>query len=228
MHNAPVRTPHLLLGLVLLMAMGPTTGHAAVRPGVEVGVNVSSLSYDDDSYSLFDYWDRGWLTSFTGGASLEIPFQERLSLVTGLRYVRQGNRVKYDTTPSGTALIGEFRVIQDYISVPVLLAVRPFPTRRLVLSLGPEVAYLLSAQLMDDVTTSFIPAPVNEFRDIRDELETANLTLDAGAAYEFPMENHVGVVGVRYTHGLIGVANEDYWISNWKTRGIETLIGMRW
>src|SRR5688572_29321755 len=101
--------------LVLLTITFATSAHARVRPGVEAGVNISSLSYENDGGAPFVYWDRGWGTSFTGGATLEVPIRERFALMTGLRYVQQGNRVKYDTGPSGFQLVGEFRVLQSYL-----------------------------------------------------------------------------------------------------------------
>ena len=188
-------------------------------------MNISSLSYENAEGAPFVYWDRGWGTSFTGGATLEVPIRERFALTTGLRYVQQGNRVKYDTGPSGFQLVGEFRVLQSYLAVPMLLAVRPFPSRRLFLSLGPELAFLLSARLIDQAT---LPAESSEYRDIGDQVESTNFSLVAGAGFEFPMENHVGVLNLRYTHGLTGTANENYWASDWKTRGVECVVGMRW
>ena len=211
--------------LVLFLTTIAAPVHADVRPGVEAGMNFSSLSYDDDDQIPFPYWNRGWRTSFTGGASFEIPFTERFGLVTGLRYVQQGNRVEYDTGPSGFQVLGEFRVVQNYLAIPVLLGFRPLPSRRFQFTLGPELAFLLSARLIVEQT---LPAEVTEYQDIGGRMESTNLSLNAGAAYEFPMENHVGLVMLRYTHGLTGVAKEVYWVSNWKTRGVEGLVGMRW
>src|SRR5437016_6771219 len=43
---------------------------------------------------ITSHWDPGWRMSITGGASLELSLRRPLSLVTGLRYVQYGNRVK--------------------------------------------------------------------------------------------------------------------------------------
>ena len=66
------------------------------------------------------------------------------------------------------------------------------------------------------------------YDDIRRDLQSTNVTLDAGAGFEFPMENHVGIAQIRYTHGVTGVAKKDKWFSDWKTRGVEALTGVRW
>ena len=99
MQIIPFRMRNIFSCLVLLIISFPSSGQAGVRPGVEVGMNRSSLSYDHDDGFPFAYWDRGWGTSFTGGASTEVPLRGRFSLVTGLRYVQQGDRVKFDLNP---------------------------------------------------------------------------------------------------------------------------------
>src|SRR6266516_5878936 len=105
--DCPRRTRLLFLSIVLIV-ITPSLGLAGVHPGVEAGLNLSSLRYDDWSFYR-DIWNPGWRTSFTEGAFLEIPLRRRLDLTTGLRYVQQGNRVKYDTGPGSNRLVGEFR-----------------------------------------------------------------------------------------------------------------------
>jgi hypothetical protein len=218
----------LLAGTALtltLTSIVPSTGLAAVRPGVELGVNVSSLSFDDPDIFPLVYWDTSWRPSFTGGLSLEVPFQGRWSLHTGLRYVQQGNRVEFDLGPVSPGFTGKFRFVQHYVSLPMLLAWRPLPSNRFFISAGPEFAVLLAAEL---VTEENSLAPGTSSRDIKDDLVSTNLSLDAGAGYEFPLANHLGTAELRYSHGLTGVAREQQWVSDWKTRGIEALVGVRW
>ena len=225
MRFSPLRLSCLCLCLAAIVVGLPSTAQAGVRPGVEVGLNLSSLSYVDDSSFLFSFWDRRWRTSLSGGTSLQLPLRGRFNLVMGMRYVQQGNRVRYDTGPGAFRQVGEFRVVQNYLSFPVLVSWRPLPSKRVFLSLGPEVAFLLSGRL---IVEESIPGDRTEYRDIEDDLEPVNLSLDAGVGFEFPVEHHVAIVGLRYSHGLTGVADEDDWISNWKTRGVEGLLGMRW
>jgi hypothetical protein len=147
-----------------------------------------------------------------------------------LRYVQEGNRVEYDTGPGSVRQVGEFRMVQNYLSVPLLLQFRPPRMGGFFLSLGPEVAFLLSGRLIVEQTIDIGsgPVPNTEYDDIHRDLEPTNLSLDAGLGVEVPMENHVGVVQLRYSHGLTGVADPDEWFSDWKTQGIEWLAGMRW
>ncbi|NOT34769.1 MAG: PorT family protein [Candidatus Eisenbacteria bacterium] len=225
MQIIPIRSSYRFTCLMILLTALPSLGRAEVRAGVEIGVNLSSLSYDDDDHFLLSYWDRDWSNSLTGGVSLDVTLRARLGLETGLRYIRQGNRVEYDTGPIGPRAVGKFRIVQDYLSIPVRLAYRPFASRRLCFSLGPEIALLLSGRL---IVEESMPEERSEDNNIKDDLDSSNLSLNAGAGLEFPVENHVGVLSLRYSHGLTGVAKEDRWFSDWKTRGVELLVGMQW
>lgn len=214
------------LCLIPLATASPAV--ARLRLGVEAGANLSTLRYDDE----LSVWDNGWRTSFTGGAVFEILQPGRFALVTGLRFVRQGNEVSYEylTGPSSDRVIGEFRIFQDYLAVPVLMEFRPLHSRRLFVSLGPEIGILVSARLDDEraVISGGTRSESTVSRNIKSDLTPANVTLDVGMGFEFPMENHVGVAQVRYVHGVIDVADKDAWITNWKTQGVEVLTGIRW
>src|SRR5262245_44422317 len=219
----------------MLLSCATSPAIARLRPGTEVGLNVSTLGYDEPSSD----WDNGWRTSFTGGVVLEILQRGRFALVSGLRYVQQGTKVEYEywTAPGAAAKIdmpsktsilvpvrGEFRVRQDYLAVPVFAECR---WSRLFVSLGPEIGILMSGRMDTESFVGYIRAPSTS-RNIKDDLKPANLTLDAGVGFQFPMESHVGVVQARYAHGLTGVANKDAWVTDWKTRGVEVLTGVRW
>lgn len=151
--------------------------------------------------------------------------------MTGARYVRYSNRVHYDTGPEPYGRAGRYRTDQDYVSVPVLLALRPLSSRRLFLTVGPEVGFLLSGRLYVQETRTYfgnedLPWDVN----IRDELKDVNLLLDAGIGLELPVGNHVAVTSVRYAHGIVGVAKVVDWpsYSDRRTQAVEGLIGFRW
>jgi hypothetical protein len=207
---------------VLLIVASPSSGLADVRPGVEAGLNHSSIRFDDTSFFSSAGVRLGWRTSFTGGATLGIPLGGRFALATGLRYVEQGNRAKV----RAGAVVSESRMALSYISVPMLLECRPLSSRRFSISLGPEIGLLVSARSIYKTTgPSGIMTGSNQ---IKDDLKSTNLSADVGMGFEFPMENRAGVVSLRFSHGLIGVAKKEEWVSDWKTRGVEWLVGMRW
>jgi hypothetical protein len=210
-----MRRVGVLLGLAVVAQATPLS--ARVRPVVEAGVHVSTIDYDQQP----GYWRNGWRSSFTAGASVEIPLGARFRLAPGLRYVQKGNRVRYDVF--GTA--GQFRIAQDYLALPLTLQVTPFRSSAVALSIGPEVGILVSAQTLIE------PGPLyytGYYDDIRDDLESIDVALDVGVEYAFPIENHEGLVRFRYSHGLTGVAREGHWITDWTTRGLQGTLGLRW
>ena len=216
----------LLVAFAMMVPAGPRMAEARARPAVEWGVHYSTLDYDRE----LPVWRNGWRPSLTAGAYVEIPLGRRWALSPGLRYVQKGNRVRYDARPSFDQ-VGEFRVVQNYLAVPWLLQVGPFTSRRIMLSLGPEVAFLLSAHLI--VEEEVGGTPRSEYDDIHDVMEAIDFSLEAGVEYPFPLENHEGFVRLRYSHGLAGVAQTTQlgfspWSSNWSTRGIQWGLGLRW
>ena len=219
-----VMSAGFLLWIVLLSIVSASRAVAGMRAGVEIGLNYSSLHYYHLDQVPQIYWDPGWRPSFTGGVTLQVPIRGRLNFATGLRYLQQGNRVKFDTGPADpTRLVGEFRVYQDYLSVPALLTWYPTTRQRFFLSLGPEIGLLLAAHSVQE----FSMFPSKSFDD-KDNIESINVTADAAAGYEFPMERDVETLSLHYTHGLTGVAKREDWNTGWETRGVELMFGMRW
>lgn len=211
------------LGALLTCTMLSQAGLALaqVRPTVEWGIYYSTLDYDRE----LSFWRNGWRPSFTPAASVEIPLGRHWGLSPGLRYVQKGNRVRYDARPA-FGQVGEFRIVQNYLAVPLVLQVRPFSSRRLALSIGPEVAFLLSAHLITEEEVN--GTPHSEYTDIRDQMEGTDVSLEAGVEYPFPLENHEGFLRFRYSHGLVGVAEANEWYSDWSTRGVQSSLGLRW
>ena len=198
----------------ILVAASPAAG--GPRWGVETGVNVSTLDYDEE----LPIWINGWRPSFTAGGLVEFPFQERVSLVAGVRYLQQGNHVEFDPIVA----TGEFQIIQSYVSFPLRLELRPLPSQKVFFSVGPELGVLIGGRApltLDGLPTSSYP-------NIRTQLAPTNLLIDVGMGVRLPVENHEATLEVRYAHGVTEAAKDEDWFSNWKTRGIETLVGMRW
>lgn len=207
---------------VLLHAAPPAL--ARVRPGIELGMNVSTLDYYDE----LPWWNNGWRPSFTGGVVVEFPFGDRVALTTGLRYVQQGNRVEVNLT-GPPSLVGEFRIMQNYLAVPAWFEFRPFPATGFFLAVGPEVGFLLSGRAESEYTVSGSPpTQFRETQDVGSSLEDVNVAIDAGAGFSFPIAGHVGIIQARYSQGVTSAAKEDQWFSDWKNKGVEFMGGMRW
>jgi hypothetical protein len=218
------RSRSWFLFLLFLFAL-PSPGQARIRPGLEVGGNVTTFHYDDDNGFPFTIWDRSWRRSATGGATLEWGLRPRFALATGVRFVQQGIRVRFDDHAVTLRVVGKFTVVQSYAAVPLLIRVRPLPTPRLFIATGPEFGVLLSGRMVTDYSS---PNLSRTDEDIHNGLERTNVTWNAEAGVEWPMGRHLGVVTARYAHGLTRVAKKDHWVSAWETRDVEGLIGMRW
>jgi hypothetical protein len=214
------------MAVVLVLAVSAAPVRAGVRLGFEVGGNLTSLSYEhlDDISFITSHWDPGSRVCLTGGASVEVRLRGTSSLVTGLRYVEYGNRVKFDFPPPFPST-GEFRIAQHYLAVPVLFQLRPFPSKRLSVAAGPEAAVLLNGKMFVDNSTVGL---TNTSGSITHQLKSANLSFDAEAGLEFPVGKHSGLVTLRYTHGLVDVQKKEDWGVAWKTQGTAALIGVRW
>lgn len=206
---------HVVMLAALAMVAQAAPLAARMRPVVEAGLHLSTLDYDQE----LDFWRNGWRPSFTAGASVEIRLGERFRLAPGLRYVRKGNRVRYD------GFTGQFRIVQDYVALPLTLQVTPFRSRPIALSIGPEVGILASAHSFYEPGVVFSGG---SYADIQNDLEDLDVVLDVGAEYAFPIENHEGLVRFRYSHGLTGVAREGHWVTDWTTRGLNLGLGLRW
>ena len=214
------------MAVVLMLAVSAAPVRAGVRLGVEVGGNLASLSYEhlDDISFITSHWDPGSRVCLTGGASVEVRLRGTSSLVTGLRYVEYGNRVKFDFPPP-FPIAGEFRIAQHYLAVPVLFQLRPFPSKRLSVALGPEAAVLLNGKMYTEYSNATFPSAKERITHL---LERGDLSVDAEAGLEFPAGKRSGLVTLRYTHGLVDVQKKEDWGVAWKTRGTAALIGMRW
>jgi hypothetical protein len=204
--------------VVLVVALATAPAAAEVRYGIDFGVNVSSLDYErEDSFVMTIWKDRHPRPSPALGGALELFLRDRVSLATGLRYVQHGNRVEVDAAPFAT----EFRIVQHYLSLPVILSVRPLPSRRFSIGAGPEFAVLVAA-------SSVIRPSPGTWESIQEDMDPTNLSVDVQAGLDFPMGAQTGAATLRYSHGLLGVAREDRWASDWRTRGVEGLFGVRW
>ena len=214
------------LTFIVMLALSGSPASAGVRLGVELGGNLTSLRYEHlDAISFItSYWDPGSRACFTGGASMQVRLRGTSSLVTGLRYVQYGNRVKFNFPPP-FAIAGEFRIAQHNLAVPLLLELRPFPSKRLLLAAGTEAAVLLNGKMYIDYTSSGSPSTSGS---ITHQLNRADLSLDAEAGLEFPAGTHTGLVTLRYTRGLVDVQKKEDWGVAWQTRGTAALIGVRW
>ncbi len=212
--------PIRILAMVSIACLCANAALAKGKLGFDIGLNASSLHYEHPDVVPIRDWDRHWRPLPVLGLTYEVPGNGPLGLVTGLHYIQHGNRVRL---PSAY-LIREIRFLHHYVAVPVLLSWRPSPSRLFHVAAGTEVGVSLGAE----VVTEFIGQGRRETQQVGDEMDPFDFSLDVQAGLELPLGGQLAAVTLRYSHGLNGVAKKESWASDWSTRGLQGLIGLRW
>jgi hypothetical protein len=208
--------------------LGSASMCEGLRFGAEGGLNYGFHDFDEEKSIL----DESRMVAFTLGATLEIPLVDSRSVVTGLRYIRQGHDIGFDTgadDPSGRHW-GDVEITQDYLSIPALIKVRISDEQRFFVKVGPEVAFLLSANAdgQESKQTEFVKIMRHDNEDISDGLRSAVFHVDIGGGVEFPLGRYLASAEVRYSYGVSETAKAGKFFSNWHMNGIQLLFGMVW
>jgi hypothetical protein len=206
MHHKPVA---ILAMIVLVSLVG--SGNAGGLQEVEVGIgpNYGYLDYDKP----MEFWDAGWALGFTGGVCFDISLSNRLSFAPSLRFSSLTNTVGLNDP----AIKGRFHVNHRFISLPILLRYE-LNENMFFIDLGPEFSWFLSSEMQSDYVE--LGNPNNETIDISDKVESYNIGACIRIGVKAYQWNIPIAVTASYHHGFRGVAVEDEWWSDWKTREI--------
>lgn len=199
------------------------------QSGIELGINCISLRYENP----WDIWDPGSRVGYSIGAFVEIPVTAVFSLQTGLRFVQLGNKVDFNTDKRerylGERSYGEFKIFQNYLTLPILAQVNVIGHPKLFFIVGAEAGYLISARFKSTETVESQFSPSYQKRttdgDISDAIEPYNFSAISGLGIEFKISSHLLRFQSQYSHGLVDTAKEPEWSSSWKTREMRTTIG---
>ena len=200
--------------LAALLWLGPAS--AQVGFGLGAGPNVSSLVYDES----MPVWNSPtWEFGFTASAFAELSCPGRLSLVPELRFAHLRSKVVFKAPVSGY-----FRHSYDYLSVP--LALRFAVVEGVFdVEIGPEASLLLSARSKGRVSDALENLVWDE--SIASDLQPWNFAVFGGVVVQaaklgIPLE-----ICARYRHGLVGIAKEEEWYSDWTIRELLLSFGYR-
>jgi hypothetical protein len=218
-----------MIASILLIILFPFNvfGLEGIHPGIELGLNYISSIYNNPMQS----WETKWKFGYTVGGVIEIPISRHFDIKTGLRYLQLGNRVDYQLAENeiGAEYSGDFKIVQNYVSLPIIIKLRTVSEPSFFFQFGPEFGSLISAQAVSSRNMSVqslgYNTQLNEEEDITDSMKPYNVCLNAGFGITLEIFSEMMTVQMEYGHGLIGTAKEDQWISNWKTREIRTSIG---
>jgi hypothetical protein len=221
----------VLAGCVLgvgLLLVGSAPRCEPVRPGVEVGLTYSFPDFDVGSAVL----DKSGVTSFAIGGFIEIPLGDWRSFVPGLRYIRRGHSVKFDTEGTGKEgwRAGDVDIDDSYLSVPILLKVTLVDRPRLFFKAGPDVLWLLSAHAngRESIEDDFVKIIPYEDKDISGDLRPVTFSVDLGGGVEFQAGQHTASIEARYDYGVDETARAGRFFSNWQTSEVELVFGLTW
>jgi len=176
-----------ILVLIFATAMAFTAG-AQVQFGVKAGYNHANFMYSGSGIN-----DLGPRSDFNAGAFASIPLFNSFFLQPELLYSGQGNGYT-DSIPETTC--------NNYLNIPVLFKYQH--SSGLFLETGPQVGFLLSAQLKT-ATQSF---------DSKNNTETTDFSWAFGLGYKIPVVN-LGI-DVRYNMGLTNIVKTNYYTGSAK------------
>jgi Outer membrane protein beta-barrel domain len=156
--------------MVLLLAAVCTIAQAQVNIGVKTGLNRYALTGDDQSYK----------NSLHAGVFAQIPLNGLLVIQPELLFSSEGNAFEENDIKSGQYL--------GYVNIPVMLRLNT--KGGFYAEAGLQFGFLLSAKYKETGSKD---------EDIKKYFKGSNLSLGAGAGYQFKMG--LGI-GARYNFGL--------------------------
>ena len=199
----------IIVMLVIISLVG--SGNAGILREVEVGIgpNFGYLAYDDP----IELWDAGWALGYTGGVYFEMAVFDRISLVPSIRFSNLTNTVEL-VDPD---VKGEFKVNHQFISLPMLFRYE-LKEKMFFVDLGPEFSLFLSSEIQNDYVE--LGTPHTETDDISDKVESYDIGAHIRIGFKAYRWNIPIAITASYHHGFKGVAAENEWQSDWKTREI--------
>ena len=204
---------------VLLPFVAPARARADVQFGVDVGPSIVWTAYDEK----LPAWDTGNRIDVSGGVTAKIGIDEFFSVVTGVRYSGLGTHVDVQTIEGD----GTVDIHQSYLVVPAWFRYDFAGERALFLQIGVEGGYLLSGSSKTEEPLGGEVFTSDE--SITEDLERTNISLAGGVGVRQPIADGDRTLEftLRYARGLTGVAKEEQWFSDWKTREIHLSLGIR-
>jgi len=183
----------LLLSIITLTFMLQANAQeGTIQFGAKAGLNLTTLNGDIEGAK--------GRTSFHLGGMAEIPITNKLSIQPELLFSSQGAKTEGAT------------LVFNYLNVPVMA--KYYVTNELSLEAGPQIGYLLSANLKYETSGDNNPGPntteersstkAAEKEDVKDDVKSIDFGINFGLGYK--MENGLNF-GLRYNLGLANANN---------------------
>jgi len=206
-----------LIICALLMCAGAMAQTEKVKLGVKAGLNISSLTFDENELKSSDK------TGFTAGLMAEIPLAKSFSVQPELLFSQQGMKLSY-SDPEVENSHYKSTIALNYLNIPIML--KYYVVKGLSLQAGPQVGILLKAN--NKYQDNFLGYDNHDKMDLKDYSNGVDASVNFGLGYQFQNKFYVDV---RYNMSYNDVfkdatSNTNYIIkSDMKNRIFQVTVG---
>ena len=187
---------------------------------IAIGGNYSNLDYKEE----LSIWDTGGDFFYTAAFNTKYKLSETFFLQSGFRVAQIGNDVKinvYLRIPMALPFPINANFTQTYIYLPIRAGYTSPDIWDIYLSAGLDFGYLLSAEV--DIDYDYGDS---ENENIIDQMEKFNFCLNASVGHDFKLFSVPLLAEAGFSYGLLDVAKDEDWVSNWKTIELYLLVGI--
>jgi len=172
--------------VMIFCALGLVFGLSAQNFGVQVGMNMSSLSGEEME-------DLDMKMGINGGVVADFSFSDVMSLKTGALYSTKGAQMEDSGIKMSLAL--------SYIEVPLNIGYSV--SDQISLMAGPYIGLLMSAK--SKVSGSFLGEDIDEEEDVKEDFAGMDFGINLGASFSI---NESISIGAGYQLGLADLGSE--------------------
>jgi len=172
--------------VMALVATITSLSFGQLKYGVKGGLNISNLKMTFSGTTITNQNRTGFMV---GGFAV-YSINDKISIQPELLFAQYGCKLDGEMWYSDT----DIDLKQNYLSIPIMFN---YSLGAITLSVGPQIGYLLSADV--DVDTDGV--------DPMDFFNTMDFGITMGGAYEF--ENGFGI-GARYYLGTSNIGSDDF------------------
>lgn len=206
-----------LIVCALLLCAGLTAQTEKVKLGVKAGLNVSSLTFDENELNSSNR------NGFTAGLIAEIPLTKSFSVQPELLYSQQGMKLSYSDAEVENSHY-KSTIALNYLNVPVML--KYYVLKGLSVQAGPQVGILLKA--INKYQDNFLGYDNHEKMNLKDYSNGVDASVNFGLGYQFKDKFYADLrYNMSYTNVFKDVtANTNYIInSDMKNRIFQVTVG---
>lgn len=195
--------------MILALSISGYSQHKPFLFGFRAAPNIGWMNPDPLGYE-----NDGSEVGFTWGFNAEFFLMENYAITTGFNVIYLNSKISYphaqyiDTVKTTGILHRNYRT--KYIEIPLILKMktREFGKARFFGEIGLGTSFLLSAKSKDKFEASGIQ-PVNDEKDIKEEMKTGRESLILGIGVELALGGSTKLnLGIRFDNGFTDVLKD--------------------